>query len=140
MLKANWFKTPSTTRSQRRDRLGLHLYLAMAAYFGGPRTSHGLSRCDGSADSRGHGGHAMKIYHQVHSPQRPRPFSSKSRPPPSEWKSVLDVFEHALTHELKVTEKIHALVKLATEESRLRHVGSLSAEWFVTEQVEEENR
>jgi len=36
--------------------------------------------------------------------------------PPSEWKSVLDVFEQTLSHELKVTEKIHALVKLATSE------------------------
>ncbi len=56
--------------------------------------------------------------------------------PPSEWKSVLDVFEHTLSHELKVTEKIHALVKLATSECDYATLAFL--QWFVSEQVEEE--
>jgi len=56
--------------------------------------------------------------------------------PPSEWKSVLDVFQHTLAHEVKVTEKIHAIVKLATNECDYATLAFL--QWFVSEQVEEE--
>ena len=56
--------------------------------------------------------------------------------PPSEWKSALDIFEHTLAHELKVTEMIHAIVKLAIAESD--YATQAFMQWFVNEQVEEE--
>ncbi len=56
--------------------------------------------------------------------------------PPSDWKSPLEVFEHTLDHEIKVTEKIHALVKLSVNECDYATQAFL--QWFVTEQVEEE--
>jgi ferritin len=41
-----------------------------------------------------------------------------------------------LSHEIKVTEKIHSLMKLAISESDFATQAFL--QWFVTEQVEEE--
>ena len=45
--------------------------------------------------------------------------------------------EHVLSHEIKVTEKIHALMKLAISECDFATQTFL--QWFVTEQVEEES-
>src|SRR5208283_5646179 len=82
-------------------------------------------------------GHAMKIFGHVNA-RGGRVILKQLDAPPSDWKSVLDVFEHTLTHEIKVTEKIHALVKLATSECDYATLAFL--QWFVTEQVEEENQ
>ena len=51
--------------------------------------------------------------------------------------SIVDIFENALDHEIRVTKSIHNIVMKA------REVGDLPTErfldWFVLEQVEEEN-
>jgi len=57
-------------------------------------------------------------------------------PPPTEWKSVLDVFETAYAHEQKVTSLINNLVDLALAEKD--HASYNFLQWFVNEQVEEE--
>jgi ferritin len=57
--------------------------------------------------------------------------------PPSEWASVLDVFENVLAHEQKVTGLINDLVDLALEERD--HATTIFLQWFVSEQVEEED-
>lgn len=56
--------------------------------------------------------------------------------PPSHWESPLMVFQEALGHEEKVTERINRLVELAREEKD--HATEIFLQWFVTEQVEEE--
>ena len=56
--------------------------------------------------------------------------------PPGEWKSPLDVFETAYTHEQKVTSLIHKLVDKALAEND--HASHIFLQWFVNEQVEEE--
>lgn len=56
--------------------------------------------------------------------------------PPSEWDSVLDVFQTALGHEEKVSSMINGLVTLAREEKD--HMTDNFLQWFVAEQVEEE--
>lgn len=56
--------------------------------------------------------------------------------PPSTWKSPQDAFEAQLQHELKVTDLINNLVDLAMAEKDHATVNFL--QWFVTEQVEEE--
>jgi ferritin len=55
--------------------------------------------------------------------------------PKSEWKSVLNVFEESLKHELMITDKINNLYNLASTEKD--YASSIFLQWFVTEQVEE---
>jgi ferritin len=57
--------------------------------------------------------------------------------PPFEWASPIAVFDATLEHEQKVTGLINALVELAAEEHD--HASSIFLQWFVTEQVEEED-
>lgn len=56
--------------------------------------------------------------------------------PRVEWDSPLSVFQDTLAHEQKVTALINNLVDLAIEESD--HATHIFLQWFVTEQVEEE--
>ncbi len=53
-----------------------------------------------------------------------------------EWDSPLDMFRETLKHEEKVTEMIDNLVSLAIEENDFATLSRL--QWFVDEQVEEE--
>jgi ferritin len=56
--------------------------------------------------------------------------------PPTEWDSPLAVFEAAYGHEQMISDKINKLVDLSLEESD--HASNAFLQWFVTEQVEEE--
>lgn len=56
--------------------------------------------------------------------------------PPSVWTDAKDAFEAQLTHELKVTELINNLVNLSISEKD--HATAQFLQWFVSEQVEEE--
>lgn len=55
---------------------------------------------------------------------------------PTEWKSELDAFEATLEHEKKVTAMINDLYYIAESERDYATRGRL--DWFVSEQVEEE--
>ncbi len=55
---------------------------------------------------------------------------------PTSWKSPLDAFEQTLAHEEKVTSLINNLYALAESEHDYATRGKL--DWFVSEQVEEE--
>lgn len=55
---------------------------------------------------------------------------------PTEWKDALDAFESTLAHEQKVTALINSLYALAEAEKDYATRGRL--DWFVNEQVEEE--
>ena len=57
-------------------------------------------------------------------------------PVPTEWASPLDAFEATLAHEQKVTSLINAIYALAEAEHDYATRGKL--DWFVSEQVEEE--
>lgn len=56
---------------------------------------------------------------------------------PSEWAGPMEMFKDTLEHEKEVTEMIDALVRLALSENDFSTLSRL--EWFVDEQVEEEN-
>lgn len=56
---------------------------------------------------------------------------------PTTWSSELDAFQATLTHEEKVTSLINNLYALAEAEKDYASRGRL--EWFVSEQVEEED-
>lgn len=55
----------------------------------------------------------------------------------TQWGSVKEMFADTLEHEQKVTAMIHDLCKLAQEESDFATANML--QWFVNEQVEEED-
>lgn len=55
---------------------------------------------------------------------------------PSSWESPLAAYEHTLAHEEKVTGLINALYAIAVEEKDYATCNKL--DWFVEEQVEEE--
>ncbi len=55
---------------------------------------------------------------------------------PTEWKSLLDVFESTLAHEQKVTSLINNLFALTNAENDYATQSMLK--WFIDEQVEEE--
>lgn len=80
--------------------------------------------------------HALKIFEYIVS----RGGTSKLEPiakVQQSWESPLDAFKDTLKHEKVVTEKIHDLVTLATEEKDYATISFLK--WFVDEQVEEED-
>ncbi len=55
---------------------------------------------------------------------------------PTEWESILAVYENTLAHEQKVTALINNLYAIATEEKDFATQSKL--QWFIDEQVEEE--
>lgn len=57
--------------------------------------------------------------------------------PKNEYSSLLEVFEEALAHEKLVTSRINKLMDMAKEENNHATVSFL--QWFVDEQLEEEN-
>jgi len=57
--------------------------------------------------------------------------------PKVEWDSPLNIFEETLDHEVSVTESINGLVTTARGASD--HATEIFLQWFVTEQVEEED-
>lgn len=56
---------------------------------------------------------------------------------PDNWNSPIEVFEHTLEHERKVTGMINDLMRLAIHETDFATQSRL--QWFVDEQVEEED-
>ena|SRR6185436_11741567 len=80
--------------------------------------------------------HAMKYYNYVI--ERGAEISFKSVQAPSgNWSSPLKAFEEALKQEQKSTLLINAQMDLAVSEKD--HATQIFLQWFVTEQVEEED-
>ncbi|MDP6157114.1 MAG: ferritin [Candidatus Thermoplasmatota archaeon] len=80
--------------------------------------------------------HAMKIYdYVIESGGRVSLFDIEATT--DQWDSALAVFEHVYAHEQKVTGMIHGLVDLASGEKD--HATQNFLQWFVKEQVEEED-
>ena len=117
-----------------REFYASYLYLAMAAHFD-------LQSLDGFArwmfkQSEEEYGHAMRILRHV----LERGGQVELKPidaPPAEFGSPLSIFEQALEHEQRVTQHIHDIYRLAVEEED--YATQSLMEWFVNEQVEEED-
>ncbi len=79
--------------------------------------------------------HAMKIFEYIQ-----RKGGTNKLPaidePPAQWESALDMFEKTYEHEQKVTAWINELMEIAIEEKD--HATQIFLQWYVTEQVEEE--
>lgn len=79
--------------------------------------------------------HAMKFYDFINQ-RGGRVVLSHIEAPPTEWNSPVEVFEETLKHEQKVTSLINDLVEVSLAEHD--HATNIFLQWFVTEQVEEE--
>ncbi len=109
-------------------------YLSMAVYF----ESHDML---GAAhwfkiQSKEELNHAMKLNAYIIARGGKIIFTAIEAPK-TEWKSCLSVFEEAYAQELKVSARINDLVDLAKNEGD--HATEIMLQWFVTEQVEEED-
>jgi ferritin len=80
--------------------------------------------------------HAMKFYDFINE-RGGRVTLISIEEPPTEWDSILAVFEATFQHEQKVTGLINNLVEIAIEERD--HATNIFLQWFVSEQVEEED-
>ncbi len=79
--------------------------------------------------------HAMKMYEYIQR-QGEDVILSTLKAPPSKFTGPLDMFTQTLTHEQFITESIYKLVDLAIKKKD--HATQIFLEWYVTEQVEEE--
>jgi ferritin len=111
-----------------------YLYLAMSAWFGSINLSGFAAWMRVQAQEELV--HAVKFYDYIN--ERGGRVALKAIDvPPFEWDSPLAAFEAAYAHEQKVTGLISALVDLARDERD--HATEIFLQWFVTEQVEEED-
>ncbi|RLB22092.1 MAG: ferritin [Deltaproteobacteria bacterium] len=110
------------------------LYLSMAAYFRSINLSGFANWME--VQYQEEVAHAMKFYNYINE-RGGRVLLKAIDAPPTEWDSPLAAFEAAYQHEQKVTRLINDLVELAIEEHD--HATNIFLQWFVTEQVEEED-
>lgn len=129
-------KLEKALNEQIREELGsAYLYLAMAAHFAaeGWDGMAGWMRIQAQEEQ----GHAMRIFdHLVERGGRVRLHSLAE--PEASWASPLAAFQAAYRHEQHITACIAALVELAQDEKD--HAAAAMLQWFVTEQVEEEDQ
>lgn len=111
-----------------------YLYLSMSSWFDsiGLRGFANWERIQAMEERD----HAMKIFDYVLT-RGGRALMTQINTPQSSWKDVLDVFETQYAHERIVTSLINDLVNLSTSQKDHATVNFL--QWFVNEQVEEED-
>jgi ferritin len=80
--------------------------------------------------------HGMKFFDFIHDMDG-RVTMQAIKEPVNEYKSLVHVFEEALAHEKLVTSRINKLMDMAKEEGSHATISFL--QWFVDEQLEEEN-
>ena len=120
-------------RQCNREMYSAYLYLSMSAYFQSLNLKGFASWM--RVQTQEEMVHAMKFYDYV--VQRGgRVILADIEAPPTEWKSPRDAFDKTYEHEQKVTGLINDLMNLAIAEKDHASVNFL--QWFVTEQVEEE--
>jgi ferritin len=79
--------------------------------------------------------HAMKIYEYIQRQGAPIALAA-IQAPPAAYESPLDLFTKTLAHEQFITRSINDLMELAIAEKD--HASQIFLEWYVNEQVEEE--
>ena len=111
-----------------------YLYLSMSAYFQSISLS-GFANWM-RVQYQEEMAHAMKFYDFINE-RGGRVTLKVIDAPPTNWASPLAAFEAAYAHEQKVTGLINDLVEKAHE--KRDHATSIFLQWFVSEQVEEED-
>lgn len=80
--------------------------------------------------------HAMKLYEFINL-RGGRSTLKAIAQPPADFTSPLEMFQKTLEHEQYITKSINDRLELATAEKD--HATQIFLQWYVTEQVEEEN-
>ncbi len=132
MLKENVEK--ALNEQINAELYSAYLYQAMAAYFEAESLDGFARWMDLQAEEEMF--HARKFYDFVNE-RGGRVILEGIDKPKSDWNSSLEVFEESLAHEEKITAMINDLVALADEEKDYATRSFL--QWFVDEQVEEED-
>jgi len=115
------------------ESFSAHLYMSMSAHFQSVNLKGMAHWMRLQADEETT--HVMKFFDYVLS-RGGKVALDQIGAPPTEWESPLAVFEAAYGHEQQVSAKINTLVDLALAERD--HASNAFLQWFVTEQVEEE--
>ncbi len=123
------------SRQVNRELFSAYLYLSMSSYFE-TVSLKGFAKWM-RLQAKEEQMHAMKIYDYVIARGGKVTFQDIEAPK-NKWASVAKVFEHTYAHEQKVTGMINGLVDLASSEKD--HATFEMLQWFVKEQVEEEEQ
>eukprot|EP00767_Chilomastix_cuspidata_P006316 gnl/Chilomastix_cuspidata/6661.p2 GENE.gnl/Chilomastix_cuspidata/6661~~gnl/Chilomastix_cuspidata/6661.p2 ORF type:complete len:172 (-),score=2.30 gnl/Chilomastix_cuspidata/6661:334-849(-) len=116
------------------ESFSAYLYLSMSAYFESLNLKGFANWMKVQAEEEYI--HSKKFYDFIL--QRGGRVSLKGLDSPqTEWKSAEDVFEASLNHEKYISGRINDLMNLAIDERD--HATQIFLQWFVTEQVEEED-
>ena len=110
-----------------------HLYLAMAAYCAAEDFDGFSNFFKVQAEEEKF--HAMKFYNYINE-MNGRVTLEGMPNPKNDYKSLIDAFKIAYSHEKVVTSKIYNLTDIATDEREHATISLLK--WFIDEQVEEE--
>lgn len=117
-----------------REFFAAYLYLGMSAHFEA-QSLEGFAAWM-HAQAREEKDHAMRLYdHLIERGAKVELGAIEA--PDTDFGSPLEIFEAALEHEQRVTEWIHEIYDRAVEDHD--HAAQLVLEWFITEQVEEED-
>ncbi len=111
-----------------------YLYLGMESYFQSINLQGFATWMRGQVQEELF--HAMKFYNYIHERGGKVVLDSIGRPD-SSWQSPLGAFETILAHEQKVTGLVNNLMDQAITVKD--HATQIFLQWFVTEQVEEED-
>ncbi|MDT8370002.1 MAG: ferritin [Longimicrobiales bacterium] len=111
-----------------------YLYLAMSAHFGS-KSLLGFAKWM-RLQAEEEVAHAMRLFDHMNRRGATVKFGGVDAPP-AEFGNPLEIFRTALEHEKKVSGMIHELYDLAVEKHD--HASQLELQWFITEQVEEED-
>lgn len=117
-----------------REMYSAYLYMSMSSYAG----SIGLKGFANWFMVQYHEEmlHAMKLYEHINV-RGGRAILKAISEPPAEFASPLDMFQKTLEHEQYITKSINDRMELAIAEKD--HATQIFLQWYVTEQVEEEN-
>ena len=115
------------------ESFSAHLYMSMSAYLETINLKGMAAWMRLQADEETI--HEMKFFDYILS-RGGKVVLAQVNAPPHEWDSPVAIFEAAYGHEQMITDSINKLVDLSLAESD--HASNAFLQWFVTEQVEEE--
>ncbi|MEN6442373.1 MAG: ferritin [Methanoregula sp.] len=116
-----------------REFYSAYLYLGMSAYFESANLK-GFAKWL-RVQAKEEQGHALRFYDYIIA-RGGKISLGAIEAPKTRWASAGKVFEEVYAHEQKVTGMINALVEMAAKEKD--HASFEMLQWFVKEQVEEE--
>lgn len=117
----------------KHELYSAYLYLSMSAYAESNNMPGAAKWLAKQAEEEQE--HALKFYSYIHDRGGKVTLQAIAQPP-TEFTSLLDIFEQVKEHEALVTSLIHRLYEMSVKEND--YASQIMLQWFVTEQVEEE--